>query len=260
MRSRTVSLSLRDNALLADLLQEDIEAPGPCRATAFDVEDRVRYLLGLELKPLDQIRLTIDYGLKQAEQHAHCGVTGRVALGRSAEEERECFRFGVTHGQKARVGEDEGDRGDLRIGRVRLVEDRRRHEVGAGLLIEPARSLDFGHLFSRRHRKAQPLLDESLLFLTRVEEVEPNGLLAGASVLALDEPLAPRVVDREHAIGLALLPRAPLEPIDTRARRRRQPIRRAQRGLSPAREAEATPSGLSPPSSPSRQSPRKRLN
>ena len=59
---------------------------------------------------------------------------------------REGLRLGVAHGDQPVAGEDEGDGRRLRDRRLDVVDDRRRHEVGAALLVEPIGRLDLAHL------------------------------------------------------------------------------------------------------------------
>ena len=70
----------------------------------------------------------------------------RIALLDALQIQREGLRLGVAHGDEPVAGEDEGDRRRLRDRRLDVVDDRRRHEVGAALLVEPIGRLDLAHL------------------------------------------------------------------------------------------------------------------
>ena len=94
-------------------------------------------------------------------------VAGGVALVGAGQEQAHRARLGIAHGDQVLVGQDEGDRGALRLGAVDGVEDVGGHVVGAALEVEPARHLDLGHLLARRDLDADEPLDLLLLVPAR---------------------------------------------------------------------------------------------
>ncbi len=105
----------------------------------------------------------------------------------------------IAERDQALAGDDEGHRRRFRRGQIALVEHRRGHEMGAVLLIEPARRLDLLLLFARRHVELERALDLGLLLRRGVEEVDPHRLLGDPGLAGLREehPLA-GLVDGEH--------------------------------------------------------------
>ena len=105
----------------------------------------------------------------------------------------------IAHGDEPLAGKDEGDRRRSRLALLGLIEQGRRHEIGAVLLIEAARRLDLLLLLAGRHVELERPLDLFLLLRRGIEEIDPNGGFGDPrlALLALERAGAV-LIDGEH--------------------------------------------------------------
>ena len=184
-------------------LQDRIETPVARLLAAAQVEHRLREALDLVLDALDEVGHAVDDGVEQAGHDGGAGGARRIALLDALQVERKRLGLGVADGDQAVAGEDEGDGRRLRDRRLDVVDDRRRHEVGAALLIEAVGGLDLAHLGARRDVDGQRVLGELVFLDGRLQQVDPYGIAGQRRArLMYRQPFAVRVVDRHHALEL----------------------------------------------------------
>ena len=101
----------------------------------------------------------------------------------------------------------------LRNRRLDVVDDRRRHEVGAALLIEAIRRLDLAHLGARGNVDRKRILDELVFLDRRLQQVDPHAIAGQRSARLMHlQAFAVRFVDDHHALELRRLRRS-LRPL-----------------------------------------------
>src|SRR5262245_1860120 len=188
-----------DLALAADRPQQHVEAPLPRGGAALDLEDRVGQALDLGLEALDEIGEPVDDGVEQSDHDG--GAALEIGLGAIAprHEDGEGPGLGIAHRDEPLSGENERRRRGPRVALVGGVKQRRRHEIGAVLLVESARGLDLQLLLAGRHVEFERALDLLLLVLGGIEEIDPHRFFADPGLALLARERAGAVlIDGEH--------------------------------------------------------------
>src|SRR5262245_42540336 len=202
-----------DLALAADGSQENVEAPLLRRGAAFNLEDRVGQALDLGLEALDEIGEPVDDRLEESDQDG--GAALEIGLGAIAPRHIDGERPGlrIAHRDEPLAGENERGRRGSGVALFGGVKQRRRHEVGAVLLVETARGLDLLLLLASRHVEFERALDFLLLGLCGIEEIDPHRFFADLGLPLLARKRAGAVlIDGEHPTSRL---RARVTPVKT---------------------------------------------
>ena len=173
-RDQTLANLRGQIALAADCLQDLRILLGVTVALLFGFEDVMGDLVDVGAGALQNVGAAVDHGVEQFHQHHFAGDAGRAGPRQLVLDQRERFRFIVTHGHQAMAGEDEGDgRGTRHIG-VGMAHQRRGHVARAALDIEPAGNLDLLHVLPGRDRDPGQPLHRMVLFRRRLHQVDPD--------------------------------------------------------------------------------------
>ncbi len=126
---------------------------------------------------LQLVRDAIDHCIEQPDEHLHgIGHHFRIGIGMLGEHQQR-LGLDIADRHQMLVGQNEADRVGGRVAFVDSVEHRHRHEDHAVFLVQPRRRLDLHHFSAGRDIGADQSLDQLFLFLGRVEQVDPHGLV-----------------------------------------------------------------------------------
>src|SRR5262245_39482653 len=155
--------------------------------------------LDLGLEALDEIGEPVDDRLKQSDQDGRAAL--EIGLGAIASRDIDGERpgLGIAHRDEPLAGQNERGRRGFGIALLGGVKQRRRHEVGAVLLVKAARGLDLQLLLARRHVEFERAFDLLLLVLGGIEEIDPHRFFADPGLALLARERAGAVlIDGEH--------------------------------------------------------------
>jgi hypothetical protein len=192
--SRALLGTRGDVSARADAPQKHVEPPVSCRAG--ETENAAGDLFDVVLDAFDEVGEPLDERFEQARQDFAARVRRSIALLGAREEERQRLEVHVTHRHKPVSRQNEGHGGVFGQLRFDVMDDHRRHEVGAAFAVEAVRGLDLAHFRPRRDREAERFFDGVVLLGRGIHEVDPKTGVADRCVGALGKAARGGVVDR----------------------------------------------------------------